>query len=142
MDAVAEIGRKLVRKHHIQSKYGDEQADAGRYFRTRFCETKLLGPNGDREMFIFPVQLATSSIGNLTRLILTLAICDDHTYIRTYIHAIISRTLKAVTSRYCARVQYYVKSFIGGHLGRFPQEFIAALASTLRHSYRTRKASV
>ena len=36
---------------------------------------------GDREIFIFPVQLTTSRIGNLTRLILTLAICDDHTYI-------------------------------------------------------------
>ena len=33
---------------------------------------------------IFPVQLTTSRIGNLTRLIHTLAICDDHTYIHTY----------------------------------------------------------
>ena len=38
-------------------------------------ETKFSGANGDREMFIFPVQLTTGSIGNLTRLILTLAIC-------------------------------------------------------------------
>ena len=38
-------------------------------------ETKLSGANGDREIFIFPVQLTTSRIGNLTRLILTLAIC-------------------------------------------------------------------
>ena len=30
--------------------------------------------NGGREIFIFPVQLTTSRIGNLTRLILTLAI--------------------------------------------------------------------
>ena len=28
----------------------------------------------------FPVQLITSRIGNHTRLIVTLAICDDHTY--------------------------------------------------------------
>ena len=35
----------------------------------------------DREKNIFPVQLTTSRIGNLTRLILALAICDDHTYI-------------------------------------------------------------
>ena len=35
---------------------------------------------------MFPVQLTTSSIGNLTRLIHTFAICDDdHTYIHTYI---------------------------------------------------------
>ena len=33
---------------------------------------------------IFPVQLTTSRISNLTWLILTLAICDDHTF--TYIH--------------------------------------------------------
>ena len=46
-------------------------------------ETKCLGANGDWEEVIFPVQLTTSKIGNLTRLILTLAICDDHTCIHT-----------------------------------------------------------
>ena len=45
-------------------------------------ETKFAGTHGDRGIFIFPVQLTTNRIGNLTRLILTLAICDDHTYIR------------------------------------------------------------
>ena len=45
--------------------------------------TKLSGANGDREIFIFPVPLTTSRIGNLTQLILTLAIRDDHTYIGT-----------------------------------------------------------
>ena len=34
---------------------------------------------------IFPVQLTTSRIGNLTRLILTLAVCGDHTYIHTWV---------------------------------------------------------
>ena len=45
-------------------------------------ETKFSGANADREKLIFPVQLTTSRIGNLTRLIHTLAICDDddHTY--------------------------------------------------------------
>ena len=34
---------------------------------------------------IFPVQLTTSRIGNLTRLNHTLLhVCDDHTYIHTY----------------------------------------------------------
>ena len=35
---------------------------------------------------IFPVQLTTSRIGNLTRLIHTLLylVCDNHTYIHTY----------------------------------------------------------
>ena len=46
-------------------------------------ETKLSGTYGDRGIFIFPVQLTTSRIGNLTLLIHTLlpGICDDHTYI-------------------------------------------------------------
>ena len=45
-------------------------------------ETKLSGVNGVREMFIFPVQLTTSRIGNLTRLIHTLLdVMTVHTYI-------------------------------------------------------------
>ena len=44
-------------------------------------ETEFSGADGDREMSFFPVQLTTSRIGNLTRLIHTLAICDDHTYV-------------------------------------------------------------
>ena len=42
-------------------------------------ETKFSGANGDREIFIFPAQLTTSRIDNLTRLIHTLAMCGDHT---------------------------------------------------------------
>ena len=45
-------------------------------------ETKFSGANADREISIFPVQLTTSNISNLTRLIHTLAICVTiHTYI-------------------------------------------------------------
>ena len=47
-------------------------------------KTKFSGANGDRDMVILPVQLTTSRIGNLIRLILTLAICDDNTYILQY----------------------------------------------------------
>ena len=79
MDAAAEIGRNPESKHHIQPEYGDEQADAGRDCRTRLEKTRFSGANGDRELFIFPVQLTTIKIGNLTRLVLTLVICDDHT---------------------------------------------------------------
>ena len=39
-----------------------------------FRETKLSGANADREIFLFSVQLTMSRIGNLTRLIHTLAI--------------------------------------------------------------------
>ena len=35
-------------------------------------ETKFSGTHGDRGILIFPVQLTTSRIGNLTRLIHTL----------------------------------------------------------------------
>ena len=44
-------------------------------------DAKFSGANGGREKYIFPVQLTTSRIGNLPRLILILAICNDHTYI-------------------------------------------------------------
>ena len=46
-------------------------------------ETKFSGANGDREIVIFfPVQLTTSRIGNLTRLIHTLLhVMTIHTYI-------------------------------------------------------------
>ena len=39
------------------------------------CETKFSGTNADGEILIFPVQLTTCRIDNLTRLIHTLAIC-------------------------------------------------------------------
>ena len=45
-------------------------------------ETKFSGANRDRERSIFPVQLTTSRIDSLTRLILTLAMCDDHAYMQ------------------------------------------------------------
>ena len=52
-------------------------------------ETKFSDANGGKEVFIFPVQLTTNRIGNLTRLILTLAMCDE--YIHTYIHVMCGR---------------------------------------------------
>ena len=46
--------------------------------------TKPSGPNGDdREILFFRIQLTTSRIGKFSRLILALAIYDDHTYIYT-----------------------------------------------------------
>ena len=39
-----------------------------------FRETKFSGANADREILIFLVQLTTCRVGNLTRLIHTLAI--------------------------------------------------------------------
>ena len=77
------IARNSASKHRIQPEYRYVQADAEPGLPNPSRETKLSGANGDREKIIFPVQLTTSRIGNLTRLILTLAICDDHT-IHTY----------------------------------------------------------
>ena len=64
--AAAEIGRDPVSKHQIQPEYGDEQ---GTGLPNPSRETKFSGANAGREMFIFPVQLTTNRIGNLTRLI-------------------------------------------------------------------------
>ena len=66
MDAAAEFGREPVRKHQIQPEFGDEQ--------TRLTRDGTAEPV-PRDQIL--------RIGNLTRLIHTLAICDDHTYILT-----------------------------------------------------------
>ena len=79
MDAAAELGRNPVSKHQIQPEYGAEQVDAERDCRTVSRDQTLRRRTGSGK----------SRIGNLTRLILTLAICDDHTYIhRLYIHSL------------------------------------------------------
>ena len=70
-----ELGRNSASKHHIQPEYGDEQADAGTGLPNPSRETKSSGANADKGKNIFPVQLTTNKIGNLTRLIHTLAIC-------------------------------------------------------------------
>ena len=65
MDAAAELGRNPVSKHRIQPEYEDGQADAGPDCRTRLTGPKFSGANGDGGIFIFPIQLPTSRIGNL-----------------------------------------------------------------------------
>ena len=79
MDAAVELGRNPVSKHQIQPEYGDEQADARRGLPNPSHETKFSRANAAREIFRFTAQLTMSRIGNLTRVIHTLAICD-HTY--------------------------------------------------------------
>ena len=76
MDAVAELGRNPVSKHQIQPEY----MEMSRLTRDGTAETvsrdhiPFSGTNPDREILIFPVQLTTSRIVNLTLLIHTLAI--------------------------------------------------------------------
>ena len=81
MDAAAKLGRNSGSKHQMQPENGDEQADAGRTAEPVPRDQILRRERGQGNIFIFPVQLTTSRIGNLTRLTLTLAICDDHIYI-------------------------------------------------------------
>ena len=71
MDAAAELGRNPVSNHQIQpaAEYrDDEQADARRDGRNLLARPNS-GANRTREILIFPVQLTTSRIGNITRLI-------------------------------------------------------------------------
>ena len=84
MDAVVELGRDPVSKRttfslstEMSKLTRDGTAEPSR-------ETKFSGANGDRNIH-FPVQLTSSSrIGNLTRLIDTLAILHGHIHQRKY----------------------------------------------------------
>ena len=83
MDAVAELGRNPVSKTRFS--LGMEMS---RLTRDETAEPVPRDQTLRRERgqgnIHFPVQLTTSRIGNLTQLILTLVICEDHTYI-TYL---------------------------------------------------------
>ena len=83
MDAAVELGRNPVSKHQIQPEYGNEQADAGRDCPTRFARYQILWRERGQENVFLPIQLSTSRISNLTRLIHILAMCVT---IHTYIH--------------------------------------------------------
>ena len=80
MDVAAEIGTNPVSKHQIKPAYGDGAGWRGTGLPNLSREIKFSGANKDREILMFPDQLTTSRIGNITRLILTFAICD-HRYI-------------------------------------------------------------
>ena len=83
MDAAAKIGRNPLSKHLIQPEDGDEQAGAGRDCRTCLARPMSQARMGTGEYSLFPVQLTMSRVGNLTRLIHILAVCDDGTHIHT-----------------------------------------------------------
>ena len=82
MDAAAELGRNPVSKHQIQPEFGDEQADAGDGTAESISRDQILRHARGQGSIIFPVQLTTSMIGNLTRLIHTLLyVMTIHAYI-------------------------------------------------------------
>ena len=68
-------------------------------------ETKFSGTHGDRGIFIFSVQLTTSRIGNLTRLIHTLLyVMTIHTYIQV-VYVLVPLSLRNLVLGYvCGRV--------------------------------------
>ena len=68
-------------------------------------ETKFSGANGDREIFIFPVQLTSSRNGNLTRLIHTLLykVMAIHTQVVVLLLLITGIKGKCCQSCDCAR---------------------------------------
>ena len=75
MDAAAELGRNPV---SISTRFSlsMEMMSSWTGLPNPPRETKFSGAkNANREMVIFPVQLTASRIGNLTRLIHTLAMC-------------------------------------------------------------------
>ena len=101
MDAAAELGRNPVSKYQIQPEYGDEQADAGRTAEPISRDQILRHARGQGNI-IFPVQLTTSRIGNLTRLIHTLLyVMTIHTYILVHYELIL----------YCSTVLYCTVPF-------------------------------
>ena len=80
-----EIGRNPVSKHHIPPGFGEWAGRRGTGRPNPSRETKFSYVNGDRDIFIFPVQLTTSRIGNLTRLNHNLlSVMTIHTYIHTH----------------------------------------------------------
>ena len=67
-------------------------------------ETKFSGANGGKELSIFPVQLTTSRIGNLTRLIHTLLLYVmtlTSKHILYCLHSYIVDTLEVRTGIIC-----------------------------------------
>ena len=79
MDAVAESGGIPRVSTRFRVSVENEQADAGRDGQT--CLERP-NSNGNREKFIFPVQLTTSRIGHHTRLIHTLLkVLTIHAYL-------------------------------------------------------------
>ena len=130
MDAAAELGRNPVSKHQIQPEYGDEQADARRDGRTR-----LARPNSQ-------VRTGTGkySIGNLTRLMLTLTICDDHTYIHIYIHTHMNTGCESIETTLRTRRLLWAGTLLRMSGGRLPKRIMFGnLEGAVRNGVGRRK---
>ena len=104
MDAAAELGKNPVSKHQIQPEYGDEQADAGRDYRTRLARPNSWARTGTGKYSFF---LSSSPRAGLATIYPVdsyscYSICDDH---------------RISTIRYCSKIQIMVMMlrFNDGH---------------------------
>ena len=108
MDAAAELGRNPVSKHQIQPEYHTEMSRLTRDGTAEpVSRDQILRHARGQGNIIFPVQLTTSRIGNLIRLIHTLLyVMTIHTYIHR-IHQLLTWTLPlcapAETVEYASR---------------------------------------
>ena len=79
-----ELGRNPVSKHQIQPEYEDEQADAGRDGWIRLARPNSQARTGTGEYY-FLCSADHEQDWQPYRVDPYSAICDDHTYIHTYI---------------------------------------------------------
>ena len=88
MDAAAKIERNPVSKHQIQPEYGDEQADSGRNYRTRFARPIHQAQTGTGinsfSLFSFPCSIDHEQDWQAYPVDYYLATCDDHTSYTPY----------------------------------------------------------
>ena len=83
-DGVADIGKNLVRTHHIQSlESGIWAGWRGKGRSNLSREAEFSGANGDLEKFIFPVRLAQDF--QLCPVDAQFARIADYTYITMYV---------------------------------------------------------
>ena len=103
MDAAAEIGRNPVSKHQVQPEYGElsrltrdgtaEPVSRDQILRHARGQGNIIFPcSADHEQDWQPYPVDPYS-----------AICDDHTYIHTYIHRI---SPESIGSRNCVPIAF------------------------------------
>ena len=74
MDAAVELGRNHVSKYHIQPEYGDMTRLTQDVTAESVSRDQIFRRERGKGNIFSPVQLTTSRIGNLTWLILTVAV--------------------------------------------------------------------
>ena len=94
-------------------------------------------------MFIFPVQLTTSRIGNLTRLIHTLLyVMTIHTYIHTYIHCAVVQQNSLVDYYCCFHLTSGTSTAVGPSIVYRNRKRTLLSQSTLREEFVEKKYQV